>query len=106
MRDFRMFSDKTSAPGTITVQALEKALKTFCTDKVGLDDIMKLIQNLEPNSKGVINYAEVIQLAGLPSGVDPKPAVRDKVEAVKGAKQAKEADLANSRNTAVAAMLK
>ena len=62
LRSFRLFQDPTLPPGYITPEALEKALVTYCSEKVTVEDAVRLVSQLEPNSEGLINYQEKVNL--------------------------------------------
>mmetsp|Transcript_8666 Transcript_8666/g.28571 ORF Transcript_8666/g.28571 Transcript_8666/m.28571 type:complete len:157 (+) Transcript_8666:155-625(+) len=62
LRAFRLFADPKLPPGLISPEALEKALVTYCSDKVSVEDAMRLVSQLDTNAEGFINYHDKINL--------------------------------------------
>ena len=58
---FRMFEN--NAPhGHIRVEQLQKALCTYGDDKLTPDQAQELVTQLEPDSNGLINYVEYVNM--------------------------------------------
>mmetsp|Transcript_1932 Transcript_1932/g.2163 ORF Transcript_1932/g.2163 Transcript_1932/m.2163 type:complete len:156 (-) Transcript_1932:104-571(-) len=62
LRAFRLFADPGLPAGFITPEALEKALATYCADKVSSEEATRLVAQLETNIDGLINYHEKVSL--------------------------------------------
>lgn len=59
-KDFRAFANKGLPSGCILAKTLENTLLTYCSDKVSMDEMLRLIDSLEPNQQGIINYQEQV----------------------------------------------
>mmetsp|Transcript_45833 Transcript_45833/g.146192 ORF Transcript_45833/g.146192 Transcript_45833/m.146192 type:complete len:158 (-) Transcript_45833:755-1228(-) len=62
LRSFRIFADKELPPGYISPECLEKALTDHLPDKVTMEEAMRLVQHLEVNPEGLINYVDKVNL--------------------------------------------
>mmetsp|Transcript_25333 Transcript_25333/g.67180 ORF Transcript_25333/g.67180 Transcript_25333/m.67180 type:complete len:119 (-) Transcript_25333:247-603(-) len=61
---FRVFETPNSglAPGFVRTQALEKALTTYGTEKLSLEEAQELLQQVDPENSGSINYVEYVNM--------------------------------------------
>ncbi|KAG2447873.1 hypothetical protein HYH02_007329 [Chlamydomonas schloesseri] len=62
MRAFRLFADRDAPLGCISPEALERALVQYCSGKVPEDEIMRLVNTLELNQEGYIDFARKVNL--------------------------------------------
>jgi len=58
---FKVF-ENSAAPGHIRVDDLTRALTTFGTNKLSLDQAQELVSQLEPDQAGMINYADYVNM--------------------------------------------
>ncbi|KAK9824637.1 hypothetical protein WJX72_011960 [[Myrmecia] bisecta] len=62
LRAFRLFADKDAPAGRITQGTLEKALVTYCGDKVSEEDLTQLISQLAVDEHGWIDFQQAVDL--------------------------------------------
>ncbi|GIL62118.1 hypothetical protein Vafri_16396 [Volvox africanus] len=62
MRAFRLFADRDAPPGCISPEALERALIQYCNGKMPEEEVMRLVNSLEVNQEGYIDYARKVNL--------------------------------------------
>ncbi|GLC38191.1 hypothetical protein PLESTB_001089500 [Pleodorina starrii] len=62
MRAFRLFADRDAPPGCISPEALERALIQYCNGRMPEEEIMRLVNSLEINQEGYIDYARKVAL--------------------------------------------
>ncbi|KAG2497411.1 hypothetical protein HYH03_004566 [Edaphochlamys debaryana] len=62
LRAFRLLADKDAPPGCISPEALERALVQYCAGKVPEEEIMRLVNTLELNQEGYIDFARKTNL--------------------------------------------
>ncbi|GFR47032.1 hypothetical protein Agub_g8717 [Astrephomene gubernaculifera] len=62
LRAFRLFADKDAPPGCISPEALERALEQYCSGKVPEEEILRLVNTLDLNQEGYIDYARKVNL--------------------------------------------
>lgn len=62
IRAFRMFADEDAPAGCISPEKLEAALIKYAKDKVPEDEIMRLVNQLDLNEDGWINYHQKVNL--------------------------------------------
>ena len=48
--------------GHVRTSALEKALTTYGTDKLSLEEAQDLLSQVDPENAGVINYIEYVNM--------------------------------------------
>ena len=48
--------------GHVHVESLQKALSTYGADKLTREQAMELVSQLEPDSNGMINYVEYVNM--------------------------------------------
>jgi hypothetical protein len=58
----QMFADRSDTYGHISPLALEKALTTYCSDKVSVEEAIQLVAQLKTNHEGKVNYIEKIEM--------------------------------------------
>ncbi|KDO15730.1 hypothetical protein SPRG_18727 [Saprolegnia parasitica CBS 223.65] len=58
---FKMFENP-STPGCIRVERLVSALTTYGSDKISEEQARELICQLEPDSNGLVNYEEYVNM--------------------------------------------
>lgn len=57
-----MFADKSETQGFISPLAIEKALTTYCAEKVSVEEAVELVAQLKTNHDGKVNYIEKIDM--------------------------------------------
>lgn len=57
-----MFADKSEPHGHIAPLAVEKALTTYCAERVSVEEAIELVAQLKTNSEGKVNYIEKIEM--------------------------------------------
>ncbi|PNW82633.1 hypothetical protein CHLRE_06g287100v5 [Chlamydomonas reinhardtii] len=62
MRAFRLFADRDAPQGCISPEALERALVQYCSGKVPEEEIMRLVNTLELNQEGYIDFSRKVNL--------------------------------------------
>eukprot|EP00775_Hariotina_reticulata_P006036 gene6036-6274_t len=62
LRSFRMFADKDAPPGSISPEALEAALLTYCQDMLDAAEISRLVHTLDTSKDGFIQYKDMVNL--------------------------------------------
>mmetsp|Transcript_1051 Transcript_1051/g.3414 ORF Transcript_1051/g.3414 Transcript_1051/m.3414 type:complete len:158 (-) Transcript_1051:2228-2701(-) len=63
VRAFRLFQGSNQPTGFISPEALEKAITTYCgNEKLPPEDAVRLVSQLEPNSDGLINFIDKVNL--------------------------------------------
>lgn len=62
MRAFRMFADDDAPQGCISPEKLETSLIMYCKEKMPEDEIMRLVNSLELDTDGWINYHQKVNL--------------------------------------------
>ena len=56
---FKVF-EGTAPPGHVRVSDLVRALQTYCSEKLTTQQLHELVSQLEPDSHGLVNYAEYV----------------------------------------------
>ncbi|GAQ80989.1 calmodulin [Klebsormidium nitens] len=59
---FKMFADKSEPQGFISPLAIEKALTTYCSEKVSVEEAVELVAQLKTNHDGKVHYIEKIDM--------------------------------------------
>mmetsp|Transcript_35397 Transcript_35397/g.69291 ORF Transcript_35397/g.69291 Transcript_35397/m.69291 type:complete len:169 (+) Transcript_35397:65-571(+) len=61
---FKVFEASNSGlpPGHVKTNALERALTTYGTDKLSLEEAQDLLSQVDPENSGVINYVEYVNM--------------------------------------------
>ena len=59
---FKIFESTATPPGYIKVDELKAALCQYSKDKISPEQAIELISQLEPDSNGVINYVEYVNM--------------------------------------------
>ena len=60
MRAFKLLSGDKDPEGKITPEILEKALIKYCSSRVAEEEILRLLNSLETDKDGYINFEEKI----------------------------------------------
>ena len=61
---FKVFEQPNSglAPGYVKTSVLERALTTYGTEKLSLEEAQDLLQQVDPENCGCINYVEYVNM--------------------------------------------
>ena len=61
---FKVFETANSnlPPGHVKTEAIERALTTYGTDKLSLEEAQDLLSQVDPENSGVINYVEYVNM--------------------------------------------
>mmetsp|Transcript_34245 Transcript_34245/g.80063 ORF Transcript_34245/g.80063 Transcript_34245/m.80063 type:complete len:83 (-) Transcript_34245:79-327(-) len=61
---FKVFETPNSglAPGHVKTTALERALTTYGTEKLSLQEAQDLLAQVDPENSGIVNYVEYVNM--------------------------------------------